>query len=133
MITAVQQNNYKTVGGVAQAITPIAFTAGTYFWILVSRFYTPTNYTVGTFSTTAATITSVGAPQGGNSWVTTDIKVGDLIWNDDWRSNQFASANGTLTAVTAAQLTMSGNANVAATGVPLRMFIRTAPANSTVN
>ena len=133
VITAVQQNNYKTVGGVAQAITPIAFTAGTYFWILVSRFYTPTTYTVGNFSTTAATITSVGAPQGGNSWVTTDIKVGDLIWNDDWRSNQFSAVNGTLTAVTAAQLTMSGNANIAGTAVPLRLFVRTAPANSAVN
>jgi hypothetical protein len=131
-ITAVLQNNYKVVAGVAQPIVAITFTGG-YFWTLVSRYYTPTQFTVGTFSTSAATITGVGAPQGGNSWVTTDIKVNDIIYNDDTRSNLFGSQNGTLTAVAAATLTMSAKSYSNATQQRLALFIRVPPANSTVN
>jgi hypothetical protein len=131
-ITAVLQNNFKTVGGVAQLKNTITLNSGN-FYVLNSRVYTPTQFTQGNFSTTSPNITGVGDAQGTNSWVTADIKVGDIIYNDDTRSGLFRSTNGTLGAVTASQLTMANNANQTANGARLGIFIRTAPANSTVN
>ena len=130
-VTAVLQNNYKASGG-GHYSQPVAFSTSTgNFYCLNSRYYTPTFYTQGDFTSGSASISSVGNAVASNFWVTTDIKVGDYIWNDDTRNGLLTTGtgNGKLTAVTADTLTMAGNANLTSARQRLGIFIRTPPAN----
>jgi hypothetical protein len=131
-IVAVAQNNYVVSGGVASAKTAFTSNMGN-LWVQVSRYYTPTNFTKGDFSASSANITNVGDFQGSNSWVTTDIVAGDILFNDDRRSNLFSSTNGTIATVAAGTITIGGNAGVTLTGQRLGVFIKKPPANSSTN
>lgn len=132
VITAVLQNNYKTVAGVASTRTAVSLNSGN-FYICNSRYYTPTNFTQGDFSTSSANITNVGNAAGSNFWVTTDIVAGDILYNDDTRSGLFASTNGTIATVAAATITIGGNPALALTKQRLGIFIKNPPSNSSTN
>lgn len=132
-ITAVLQNNYKTVAGVASTKTAVSLNTGN-FYICNSRFYTPTNYTQGDFTNASTSVTNVGNALAQNSWVTTDIVLGDILYNDDTRSNLFASTSGLLTGVAAGTLTLtSPGATLTAAKQRLGLFIRKPPTNSSTN
>jgi len=97
-------------------------------YVVNSRFYTPTGYTLGTLTAASDTITVVGDDTGANSWVTTDILVDDWMYVDQVIDNWISVVNSKIAAVTAATIQLSANIGKSARK-RLDLFIRKPPAN----
>ncbi|SDR64047.1 hypothetical protein SAMN05519103_09334 [Rhizobiales bacterium GAS113] len=130
-VTAILQNNYKASGGGHYTIpTPIPLTNG-YFYVGVSRVYTPDYYLQGDFSTKSQTIANCGRADGYNAFMTTSLAQNDYLYYDPIRTAVLAPANGKINApIVAGSLVVSGFPGLTVTGKRLEIFIRPGPANA---
>ncbi|SEF14592.1 hypothetical protein SAMN05444161_8988 [Rhizobiales bacterium GAS191] len=130
-VTAVLQNNYKAVGGGHYStLTPIPLTTG-YFYVGVSRVYTPDYYLQGDFSTRSLTIANCGRSDGYNAFMTTSLARNDYLYYDPIRTAILAPANGKINApIVAGSLVVSGYPGLTVTGKRLEIFIRPGPVNA---
>jgi hypothetical protein len=129
VVLAVQQSNYKMVGGVVTPLVAVSMTVGL-MTVKNSRLYTPSYYTTGDFTAASNLITNVARGDGYNGHVTTDILPNDALFIEEQRDLFIAAADNPLSAVAAATLTMTSNAGVR-TQVRRRLnwFVKQPPAN----
>ena len=130
-VTAILQNNYKGLrDGHYRTLATIPLDTG-YFYVGVSRVYTPDYYLQGDFSTKNLTITNCGRADGNNAFMTTSLARNDYLYFDPTRTAILAPTNGRINApIVPGSLVVSGFPGLTVAARRLELFIRPGPANT---
>ena len=130
-VTAILQNNYKGLrDGHYRTLATIPLDTG-YFYVGVSRVYTPDYYLQGDFSTKNLTITNCGRADGYNAFMTTSLARNDYLYFDPTRTAILAPTNGRINApIVPGSLVVSGFPGLTVAARRLELFIRPGPANT---
>jgi hypothetical protein len=91
VVRAKLQNNYrKTTSKTIELLIPVEVNPNQSISLIACRVFTPSTYTIGTFTKGSNTITNVGRDDGSAAHLETEFRVGNAIMTDPETDNLFS-------------------------------------------